>query len=249
MMRLERWVVQAKRRSSSPPRLRLFCFPYAGGGATIYRSWSDYMPGDIEVCPVYLPGRESRFNEPAFTRLDPLVRVLAHVLQPLMDVPYAFFGHSMGSLISFELARYLRQAHMPEPMHLLVAAHRAPQLPDLRTPVHHLSDAALFDRLFQLGGTPGELLQHTELMQMMLPMLRADFALCETYTYTAQPAFSYPITAFGGKQDHLVSEHELQAWKEQTQAPFSLHLLPGDHFFLREQVSTLVQCIGEVLPR
>lgn len=246
MLRPERWLMRTKVRQS-PPRLRLFCFPYAGGGAAIYRTWSSYLPEDIEVCPVHLPGRELRIKEPAFTHIAPLVRVLAHVLRPRMDVPFAFFGYSMGALISFELARYLQQAQMPEPQHLFVSAHRAPHLPDIHASVSHLSDSEFLSHIFRLGGTPVEILRETELMQMMLPTLRADFTLCEKYTYTAESPFTHPITAFGGIDDKTVSEQELQAWREQTTSDFTLHMFPGDHFFLREHVHELVQCIGEAL--
>ena len=185
-----------------------------------------------------------RLKEPAFTRLSPLVRVLATALHPVLDVPFAFFGYSMGALISFELARYLRHADMPEPIHLLVAAHRAPQLPDRRPPIHHLSDDVLLDRLTQLGGTPQEILQQTELMKIMLPIIRADFALCETYSYAADEPLDYPITAFGGLKDTSVSEQELQAWREQTRNTFALHMIPGDHFFIRSHVQALLEHIG-----
>ena len=246
MLRTERWLVRTKARQS--PRLRLFCFPYAGGGASIYRTWSNYLPDDIEVCPIHLPGRETRIKEPAFTRVGPLVHVLAHVLQSNMDVPFAFFGHSMGALLSFELARYLRQAQMPEPKHLFVSAHRAPQLPDMRLKVSHLPDNEFLNHLLRLGGTPSEILRETELMHIMLPTLRADFILCELYTYTSEPPFTYPITAFGGIDDKTVSEQELQAWREQTTSDFALHMFPGDHFFLREHARELVQVIGDALP-
>jgi len=252
MLRPERWLVRTKAHQSSPlsssvPRLRLFCFPYAGGGASIFRAWSSYLPEDIEVCPLYLPGRESRFKEPPFTRISPLVRVLAHVMHPYLDMPFAIFGHSMGALISFELVRYLRQAQMPEPTHLFVSAHRAPQLPDIHPSLQHLSDEAFLEKLMQLGGTPQEILQQAEFMQLMLPTIRADFTLCENYAYADELPFSYPITAFGGRQDTTVSEQELLAWREQTQSNFKLHMFPGDHFFLREHVRELAQTIGDAL--
>src|SRR5690349_11863534 len=119
------WVTRTK----AHPQRRLFCFPYAGGGASIYRQWASLLPADIEVCALQLPGRENRILEPLFTQLEPLVRTLADVLQPYLDVPFSFFGHSMGALISFELARYLRRHHLPQPRRLLLSAHRAPQLP------------------------------------------------------------------------------------------------------------------------
>src|SRR5438046_5889801 len=121
------WIVRT--RTKSQPHLRLFCFPYAGGGASIFRPWVDtpsILPAEVDICPVYLPGRESRLREPLFTRLPPLIEALSHALEPFLGLPFAFFGHSMGALISFELARHLRRIHHPGPAHLLISSHPAP---------------------------------------------------------------------------------------------------------------------------
>ena len=251
MATIQPWIV----RSKPQPYLRLFCFPYAGGGASVFRLWSDKLPSEVEVCPVQLPGRENRLREPAFTHLTLLVRALDQALRPYMDVPFAFFGYSMGALISFELARYLRKTRSPGPLHLFVAAHRAPQLPQAHPDLHRLPETAvagsgvisIFDALDRLGGTPTTVRQHVELMQLMLPTLRADFALCETYIYSYDAPLSCPITAFGGELDTHVSLASLPAWREQTQGSFMLNILPGNHFFLHSQQQLLLQAISQDL--
>ena len=245
MATIQPWIV----RSKPQPHLRLFCFSYAGGGASIFRYWSATLPAEVEVCPVQLPGRENRLREPPFTRLSPLVLALAHALNPYMDIPFAFFGYSMGALISFELARHLRRNHNPGLLHLFVAAHRAPQLPQSHPALHPLPDPAFLDALRRLGGTPSSVYEHEELMKLMLPMLRADFATCETYIYSTEAPLDCPITAFGGEQDTHVSTEALSAWREQTQGLFTLSILPGDHFFLHSQQQLLLQTLSQDLKR
>lgn len=209
-------------------RIRLFCFPYAGGGATIFRSWPEYLPAEIEVCPVRLPGRESRLLEQPISHLPSLISVLASGLFPYLDKPYAFFGHSMGALIAFELASYLRHcASRNEPLHLFVSGHRAPQLPDPNEPVYHLPEAELIERLRHLQGTPEEFLNNQELLRLFMPMLRADFTLCETYVYQQTPAFPYPITALGGLQDPVVSRESILSWEAQTSSTFNACFFDG----------------------
>ncbi|HEX2093650.1 MAG TPA: thioesterase domain-containing protein, partial [Longimicrobiaceae bacterium] len=179
---LDPWVV---RRPLNPhTRLRLFCFPYAGGGASIFRTWSQSLPPEVDVCPVQLPGRESRLREPPFDRLLPLVRTLADVLAPYMDLPFALYGYSNGALMSFELARELRRRGMRGPVHLFVAACPAPHLPDKDPPIHALPDVELIREIRRLNGTPEEILQNEELMTLLIPLLRADSAIHETYVYT-----------------------------------------------------------------
>jgi len=228
-------------------RLRLFCFPYAGGSAPAFRTWTAGLPAKVEVCPVQLPGRGSRLSEPPFTRLAPLVETLAHVLSPLLDKPFAFFGHSLGALISFELARQLRRQYGVHPVRLFVSAASAPQIPPASAPLHALSDSALLKALCRLNGTPAEVLEHAELMQLMLPTLRADFAVYETYVYSAEPPLNCPVAAFGGLQDHRVGRSDLSAWRDQTCASFSLRMFPGDHFFLNTDQRLLLPALCQEL--
>jgi len=238
----ETWVLYP--RPNPLARLRLFCFPYAGGGASAFTSWPADLPPDVEVCPVQLPGRENRWREPPFTRLSALARALAETIGPELTKPFAFFGHSMGALIGFELARELQECRKPGPFHLFVSGHRAPQLPDLALPIHTLPENELIRELDRLSGTPEVVLQHDELMQLVLPVLRADLEMCETYVYSSQAPLECSISAFGGLQDPKVSREELAAWQEQTCSSFALHVFSGDHFFLHSSRTSLLQEIS-----
>jgi len=227
--------------------MRLFCFPYAGGLAQIFHSWPESLATKVEICAVQLPGRGSRLREAPFNRLTLLVQALAEVLSPQMDRPIAFFGHSMGAIIGFELARLLRANDHRQPLHLFVSGRRAPHLPEIEPPAHMLPDADFLAHLSKLNGTPSQILQHPELMELMLPTLRADFALIETYEYKPEPAFDFPITAFGGLRDTYASRADLELWREHTHAEFSLHMFPGDHFFINSSQTLLLQALSRKL--
>lgn len=228
--------------------MRLFCFPYAGGGASAFHALAQRLPTEIEVWAVQLPGRENRFAEPAFTCMDSLVSSLAKVLPDYLDRPYAFFGHSMGALISFELARALRrEGQIPEPFQLIASAHRAPHLPDPRPAIHKLPNEHFLAKLRRFNGTPEEILQHEELLHILLPLLRADFELCETYVYTADAPLTCPIHVLGGLWDQAVSRESLLAWNELTSGPFTTNFFPGDHFFIRSAQRDVLNCLAQNL--
>jgi medium-chain acyl-[acyl-carrier-protein] hydrolase len=234
-------------RLSHPVHLRLFCFPYAGGGASVFRTWAQQAPAGIEVCPVQLPGRENYLQEPPYTRLKPLVQALVPVIVPYLDRPFAFFGHSMGALISFELACRLRQQFDLKPVHLFVSGYRAPQLPRPNCSIHNLPESEFIEELRRLDGSPEDVLQNVELMELLLPVLRADFELCETYTYSQAGPLDCPLTAFGGWQDIIVGYEDLAAWREQTQASFRLQMYPGNHFFLNNTHLPLLRAVSQEL--
>ena len=228
------WFAFQQKRAK--PHLRLFCFPYAGGGASLFRTYPTFLPAEIEVCPVQLPGRENRLHEPLFYHLSELIDTLTQVLHPYLDLPYAFFGHSMGALISFELAHALRrQPETPGPLHLFVSGRRAPQIPDKDPPTHDLPEPLFLEKLRELGGTPEEVLKQADLLQIILPILRADFALCETYRYMPEP------------QDQEISLSSLEAWKEQTLGPFKMRWFVGDHFFLHQHQRHLLAALSQEL--
>lgn len=228
-------------------RLRLFCFPYAGGGASIYQTWADKLPDTVEVCPVQLPGRESRMKEKPFTDMILLIKALAAALIPLQDRPYAFFGHSMGALISFELARYLRSHQSPLPIHLFLSGRGAPQITGPETAKSDLPEEEFIEELIRLNGTPREVLDNPELMLMMIPLLRADFLLFESYAYVVEPPLDCPISVFGGLQDHEIGPEKLEGWREQTTEGFVRRMLPGDHFFLHSQRAVLLRLLAQEL--
>jgi surfactin synthase thioesterase subunit len=209
---------------------RLFCLPYAGGGASIYRTWNVERPSRIEVCPIQLPGREDRYREPAFTSLIGLSRAITRELLPYLDKPFAIFGHSLGALLAFETARSLRHAQAPAPLALCLAAYPAPHVPSGRAPIHQLPDTAFIE-------------------EMRLPILRADFQACDTYTCGVEPPLETPFFLFGGTEDADLGEAELQRWREQTTGDFSLQMLPGTHFFVQSQRARLLEAIGGHLAR
>ena len=228
---------------------RLFCFPHAGGGASLFRTWPDGLPPHIEVCPVQLPGRENRLKEAAFTSLPPLITSLSSALLPWLDRPFAFFGHSMGALIAFELARALRDAHGLSPSHLFVAGCRAPHLPDPDPPIHALPEPEFVDALRRMQGTPEEVLQHPEMQSLILPLMRADMALVETYEYRESPPLDCPLAAIGGADDAQAPPEAIEPWREHTRGRFRSRILAGDHFFLRTERVRLLQAISEDLGR
>jgi len=236
-------------RPNQDARLRLFCFPYAGGGASIFHSWAEGLSSEVEVCPIQLPGREGRLSEPPFTRLLLLVQTLASAIRPHLDKPFAFFGHSLGATIAFELARRLRERGGSIPLCLIVSGSRAPQVPDPDPPIHHLPEKEFIAGIRRLNGTPEAVLQHAELLHLFLPLLRADLAMHETYEYAADEPFECPVFAFGGYEDALVDWNDLAAWQEQTSGPFALHMFSGDHFFLRSAQEALLQIISQELTK
>ncbi|NJM66118.1 MAG: alpha/beta fold hydrolase [Acaryochloris sp. RU_4_1] len=234
-------------RPNPEARLRLFCFAYAGAGASIFRTWFEELPTEIEVCAIQLPGREDRLGETLLSRIAPLVKALVPILEPSLDLPFALFGHSMGALISFELARELRRQGHSHPTHLFVAGSRAPQLPDLDLPIHRLPEPKFLEALRRLKGIPETILENADLMALLLPVIRADLAIVENYIYAAQESLPCPITAFGGQEDPKVCPADLAAWQDQTQADFNLQIFPSDHFFLHHDRTALLAAIAQTL--
>jgi medium-chain acyl-[acyl-carrier-protein] hydrolase len=237
-----RWI--AYRRPPGDVRLRLFCFHHAGGGASLYRSWRESMPGGLEVLPVQLPGRESRVAEQPFRSVDALLPALVEGLRPFMDVPFAFFGHSMGALVAFELARRLAAEGLPGPVHLWASGRRGPSVPDEREPSYGLPEPEFIEELRRLDGTPEEVLRSRELLGLILPLLRADLEFCETYRYIPGAPLRCGISALGGAGDPDVSREQLDAWRAETEGPFRLRLFPGGHFYLISDPQVVLRELG-----
>lgn len=222
--------------------LRIFCFPYAGGGASLFRRWSEEVPASIEICAVQPPGRETRYSEPPFEHIGSLVEELHSALRGLLDKRYAFFGYSMGALIAFELARLVRRDPRSAGLcHLFVAAARGPRLRDPHPVDPSLSDAEFIHEVNALGGISPEVMDSTELLECHMELLRADFGICARYEYLNAPALDCPISAFGGIEDARISQQDLQAWANETSAAFSSRLFAGDHFFIHSHRRTLLQ--------
>lgn len=234
-----RWIVRAQPRPAA--RLRLLCLPHAGGGAAAYHDWSAALPGDVEVCAVRPPGRESRLGERPIAELAPLLDALAGAVRPLLDRPVALFGHSLGALVAFELARQLQREGAP-PRHLFVSGRQPPNVRTASPPIHHLPDAAFLAELYRLNGVPAGV--SPELLEMMLPALRADFAVDEGYVYRDEAPLRCPLTAFGGTDDALVAEEQVAAWRPHTRGRFAARMFPGDHFFPRSARDALLAAVA-----
>lgn len=214
----------------------------------MYRLWPNDAPSHIEVCRVQLPGRENRLKERPFTRLGPLVETLAKVLRPYLDMPFAFFGHSVGALMCFELARYLQKQEGLSPDHLFVSGRRAPHVPDPDSPVHQLPEGEFVEEVRRrYDGIPEAVLKDPELLHLMLPVVRADMAISETYVYKNGEPLECPISAFGGLQDCRVTQEDLTAWRLQTRDSFTLRMLPGNHFFLQDTRPALLRALSDDL--
>ena len=240
------WILRPRRQL--PGGLRLFCLPYAGGAASAYRCWADGLPPEVEVCALQLPGRGSRIREAPFRRVEDLVPAIAEGLGPLLDLPFALFGHSMGAVVAFELARELRRRGSPAPVLLAVSGHQAPRRPDVEPPFSHLPDPAFLEEVRKrYDGIPPEVLAEEELLQLLLPVLRADIQVLENYSYAGEPPLDCPLSCFGGEDDRHVSLADLEAWRDETSGRLRVRTFPGGHFFLESARSEVLRALGEDL--
>jgi medium-chain acyl-[acyl-carrier-protein] hydrolase len=241
-----------KADSAPEPKVRLFCFAHAGGGTSAFRTWQDSLPHGVRVCAARIPGRESRRGERSFTRMDELVDALGTAMEPYLGRPFAFFGHSMGAAVAFELARRLRRASKPLPAGLFVAGARAPQFRLGHAPPPEPSEGEFLEQVRRLEGVPTEVLEHEDLLKLILPALKADAALYRNYVYRPEPPLNCPIRAYGGEQDPNVRREHLEAWGEQTTGSFTLRMLAGGHFFLQSHsiafLRLLAADVRSVLP-
>ncbi|MGP0172373.1 thioesterase II family protein [Pseudomonas sp. NCHU5208] len=240
---------------SQPPVLRLYCFPYAGAGHTVFQHWRAGLPGYIELALIKLPGRGARFGEPRAASLAELAEALAVAITQAStdDVPFAFFGHSMGALLAFETARRLARQEL-SPTQLLVSARTAPVAHGWRERVADLPPARFLEVIRDMNGMPRELLDNPEWVELFLPIIRDDFALCEDYRYSAAPPLSCPIHVLAGETDASVPLSLLDGWAQESQVECRTWLFPGGHFYLFEQEAELLALmqrlvLGESLKR
>jgi len=235
------WLVGPQLKASS--RFQLICIPYAGGSAYIFNNWPKHLPEWVQLCAIQLPGRGRRIKEPPFTRLSAIVPPLVEALLPHLKKRFAFFGHSMGALISFEAIRELRRIHKLGASHLFVSGCFAPHMPD-PNPLHSLPDHELICELKRLQGIAPAQLDNSELMQLMLPALRADCLVTETYAYQDDSPLECPITVFGGAEDTIAKEQDLTQWRRHTNGRFSRYVFPGKHFFFEAAETSILQIVS-----
>jgi len=232
---------------SASASLRLICFPYAGGSAQVFKDWQQQLPPFVEVSAIQYPGRGSRFSEPSITDLTEMVDKIENNLIPFLNRPFAFFGHSMGAGIAFELTRKLQKRGL-RPRYLFVSGRNAPHVRIDKDDVHTLPDDEFREKLKSMNGTPHEVLEHPELMELMLPLLRADFTLSETADFDLETELGCPMVAFGGEKDEDVSAESIEGWGRYS-GTFQWHMLAGDHFFLapEQQMDELLRELSRYL--
>lgn len=225
-------------------RLRLFCFPYAGGGASAYRTWAQDLPVSVDVFAVQYPGRETRMREDAHTDIEALVDDAVRGLRPWLDRPFCFFGHSMGALVAFEVARRLASREGRAPSHFFASGHRAPPLAYRNSLRHDLPEDEFRRKLRSLDGTPQQALESAELMDFIVPIVRADCAVCDSYRHVDPTPLPCPITVFAGADDVEARGEDIEAWRDFTRSGFSVRVFPGGHFFLQGARAQLLEAVA-----
>ena len=233
-------------RPVKQPKLRLFCFPYAGGNATTYYPWAELLNPEIELVAIQPPGRSNRMNEVAHCNMHHLISDLIQNIVPLLNVPFIFFGHSLGSRIAYELATRLEAHKLPVPEHLFASGSGAPHIVKRKRQLHKLSDIDFINELQKLNGTPGEILRNKDLMQIFLPLLRADFQISDTYL-SEKIVLNFPFTILAGTEDHSIEPRHLESWKELTSFPCETLYIPGDHFFIETNKNLVFHTLCEIL--
>lgn len=241
------WLMPFSREPNG--RLRLFFFPHAGGGAASFFQWSRKLPEEVTSYAVQLPGRETRLRDTLHRQVDTVVDALVQALPPFLERPFVFWGHSMGALLSYEVAQRLRGQGLPLPQRLIVSGLNAPHVPYADPHIHHLPEDEFVAALEGLNGTSPTVLQNAELRSLVLPMIRADFQMVETYVYREATPLTCPITVLDAIDDEKTDEAGLQEWQKQSTELLELFTFPGNHFFLYELPPTLVNTVGNLLRR
>ena len=227
--------------------VRLFCFPFGGGGASIFHNWSDAMGEHIEVRALQLPGRETRFREPRETDFNNLIKDIVTALNAYQDKPFAMFGYSLGSLLAFEVCRELRRQNMKTPLHLFIAALSAPQLPPPHPPISSLQDQEFVQKVEYYYQPQGEAWNNLELRNLLLPVLKDDIALYESYVYREEPPLMCPIDVFAGDRDRATPVESTQYWSHQTSNRMEHHVFDGGHFFIDNAVREIQSLVSNSL--
>jgi surfactin synthase thioesterase subunit len=249
----ERWLLRP--RPVEKPRMQIFCFPYFAGGASVYAPWAAELPPDVEVSALQFPGREEREGEPAHDRIEDLVDKLAQLLDPLLDRPYIFYGHSGGAAVGYELVRKLRRDKKNLPAHFVVGGWRAPHLPNPfglpeGLPESEVTKAENTEKIIahlRRLEIPEAILQNRELMSRMLPSWRADILLGMRYKYQAEEPLPCPVTAVAGERDSVFGPEQIKAWEKHTRSQFTFKTVNGGHLFVRDNPHEVLKIIRETI--
>jgi medium-chain acyl-[acyl-carrier-protein] hydrolase len=228
-------------------KIRLFIFPFAGGRASVFKNWGNYLSREIEICCLQLPGREERYREEPYVHINDCLQELSENYQKFIELPYVFFGHSLGSLFCYEVSRYFKSMNVPLPLHVFLSGARPPGKVTIEKSVSRLNDDELVNELKKYNGIPDNILNEKDYIKLFLPVIRADLSIMESYDYKNNYRFSMPITVFGGESDLAVEYKELKRWNNFTQAYCRIFILPGDHFFIfSEKMSVLSEINREL---
>lgn len=227
--------------------VRLFCFPYAGGSSSVFREWPTRFPDTIDICPIHLPGRGKRFSDTLIHNIDQIAEEAAKAMLPYLDLPYILFGHSMGATVAFEVAQRIQKKRALGPRCLIVSGRRAPHTESTSPPIHKLPDHLFIEEVLKMNGTSDEILKKPEVINLVLPFLRADFEAIETY----RPSSSFfslncRIVALGGKEEKG-SAGSTESWRRYSKNGFRKEIVPGDHFFLRGKAERFFEILNEEL--
>ncbi len=239
------WLIPVRENPNA--RLRLFLFHYAAGAASIYRTWGEGLPEDIEIFALQLPGRETRMSEPLLTSIPVLVQNLHRVMRPLLDKPWVSFGHSMGCVLSFELLRSVRRAKERMPLRYFGSGRRGPGVPSRHPDMHTMTDAELLEALRQYGGTPEEILNEPDFMAMLYPIIRADFQALETHVFADEAPLEVPFSIYCGRDDERATPDELEDWKDYSSAECEIKLFDGGHFYINTHRHQVLEMLSRDL--
>jgi medium-chain acyl-[acyl-carrier-protein] hydrolase len=230
------------------PKARLIAYPYAGAGAVAYHQWAKHLPADIELISIQYPGRGRLMDMEPLTSIDELVAEAYETVLTISDKPFYFFGHSLGALVAFETVRKLRRFEKTLPKALFVSSHKAPQTRSLSDyDLHTLPDERLLAGLMRYGGMPAEILQSPDMLAYVMPLIRADMTALETWCYQPEPALNIPITVLGGDKDKTVHSTQLQCWRDLTNSDFQCHIMPGNHFYIQDQLPAVIDKLCSVI--
>lgn len=237
---LDNWFIHP--RPNSNAIARLFCFHPAGGNALFFQNWAKELHSSIEPIFIQLPRRSLHLGKPLLTRMDSVISYLSKAILEYCNKPYYFFGHSLGALIAFELAHALLKNNKPHPHCIFASGKSPPHLPSNKF-TYHLSDGDFIDVIKQYNGIPTEIFNENSLIELFLPVLRADFEILETYVYQDRPPLFCDLIALGGIDDPIVKPNSIKEWQNYTSGSFNYHLLPGDHFFIKAKLKNVLNII------
>ncbi|NQY65012.1 MAG: thioesterase [Alteromonadaceae bacterium] len=242
---LNKWFVIPKPNANAD--IRLICFPYAGGSPSTFISWAKDLPDNVELVIVQAPGRGARMFEPAYSDMNILISDLMKIFPRLLNKPYVLFGHSLGSRIAFELMNQLKMLNFPQPKHFIASGSKGPHIKSDKKPTYHLPQDEFITELKELSGTPEGVLENKELMEIFLPLLRADFEIAHKYCYAGKTIFNCPISVLGGDNDEDISLLQLNCWDELFTTTADVHLVPGNHFFIDSNKEMVLEKVVNIM--